>query len=165
MKKLVFASAMALASVSLVSTPALRAQDNSGQITISDATNAADDGTYGLADFSGIFLYTGTLPLDFSKQLIGQPTGGDPFGTPTGNGGDFNFFSNGSTRAPTGFNYFTIQTDNAADGDTLVMTSFAPEVTPPSGGSSAPLPSGLALGLLCLGTLAVAVRRCKLRAF
>jgi hypothetical protein len=38
MKKLVFASAMALASVSLVSTPALRAQDNSGQITISDAT-------------------------------------------------------------------------------------------------------------------------------
>ncbi|MGA2569459.1 MAG: hypothetical protein ABSF23_02980 [Terracidiphilus sp.] len=35
MKKLVFASAMALASMSLVSTPALRAQD-SGQITIQD---------------------------------------------------------------------------------------------------------------------------------
>jgi len=35
MKKLVFASAMALASMSLVSTPALRAQDN-GQITIQD---------------------------------------------------------------------------------------------------------------------------------
>jgi tetratricopeptide (TPR) repeat protein len=34
MKKLVFASAMALASVSLVSAPALRAQDNSDQITI-----------------------------------------------------------------------------------------------------------------------------------
>jgi len=37
MKKLVFASAMALASICLVSTPALRAQDP-GQITISDAT-------------------------------------------------------------------------------------------------------------------------------
>ena len=35
MKKLVLASAMALASMSLVSTPALRAQD-SGQITIQD---------------------------------------------------------------------------------------------------------------------------------
>jgi len=34
MKKLVVASAMALASVSLVSAPALRAQDNSNQITI-----------------------------------------------------------------------------------------------------------------------------------
>ena len=33
MKKLVFASAMALASMSLVSTPALRAQD-SGQISL-----------------------------------------------------------------------------------------------------------------------------------
>jgi tetratricopeptide (TPR) repeat protein len=36
MKKLVLASAMALASVALVASPALRAQDNSGQITISD---------------------------------------------------------------------------------------------------------------------------------
>jgi hypothetical protein len=35
MKKLVFASAMALASMCLVSTPALRAQD-AGQITIQD---------------------------------------------------------------------------------------------------------------------------------
>jgi hypothetical protein len=35
MKKLVFASAMALASMTLVSTPALRAQDAS-QITIQD---------------------------------------------------------------------------------------------------------------------------------
>ncbi len=34
MKKLVVASAMALASVSLVSAPALRAQENSDQITI-----------------------------------------------------------------------------------------------------------------------------------
>ena len=36
MKKLVLASAMALASVALIASPALRAQDNSGQITISD---------------------------------------------------------------------------------------------------------------------------------
>jgi tetratricopeptide (TPR) repeat protein len=36
MKKLVLASAMALASIALVASPALRAQDNSGQITISD---------------------------------------------------------------------------------------------------------------------------------
>jgi hypothetical protein len=36
MKKLVLASAMALASVAYVAAPTLRAQDNSGQITISD---------------------------------------------------------------------------------------------------------------------------------
>ena len=36
MKKLVLASAMALASVAFVSSPTLRAQDNSAQITISD---------------------------------------------------------------------------------------------------------------------------------
>jgi len=36
MKKLVYASVMALASLSLVSVPALRAQGNSGQITISN---------------------------------------------------------------------------------------------------------------------------------
>ena len=36
MKKIVFASAMALASVSLVSAPVLRAQDNSGTIQIKD---------------------------------------------------------------------------------------------------------------------------------
>lgn len=36
MKKLVLATAMALACVALVVSPALRAQDNSGQITISD---------------------------------------------------------------------------------------------------------------------------------
>ena len=36
MKKLVLASAMALASVALIASPVVRAQDNSGQITISD---------------------------------------------------------------------------------------------------------------------------------
>ena len=39
MKKLVFASAMALASICLVSTPALRAQD-AGQISLPDRTSS-----------------------------------------------------------------------------------------------------------------------------
>ena len=36
MKKLVLASAMAMASIALFASPAMRAQDNSGQITIQD---------------------------------------------------------------------------------------------------------------------------------
>src|SRR6185437_17042166 len=36
MKKLVLASAMALASVALIAGPSLRAQENSGQLTIQD---------------------------------------------------------------------------------------------------------------------------------
>jgi hypothetical protein len=140
-------------------------------ITISDATNAGDDGTFGLSDYAGgggeIILDTNGGTLDFSKQLIGQPTSGNPFGTAfDSTAGDFNIFSNGNDgEAPDGTDYFTITT-GGGDGDPLVLTSFAPAVTPPSGGggSSAPLPSGLTLGLLCLGTLACGVRRYKLKA-
>jgi hypothetical protein len=123
-------------------------------ITISGATSAADDGTFGLADFSEIFLDTGGATLDFSKQLFGQ--------SPFDSNGDFNVFSNGSNPlAPTGVDPFTIGTADG-EGDRLLLTSFAPAAG--GGGSSAPLPSGLTLGLLCLGTLVFAVRRNKLNA-
>ena len=123
-------------------------------LTISGATKPSDDGTFGLADFGEIFLDTDGATLDFSQQLVGQP------GFGPGSGGDFNFFSNGSDpSAPTGFNFFTIETGNG-NGDFLELTSFAPAVTPPAGGGSAvPLPSSLALGLVSLGILAFAIRR------
>jgi hypothetical protein len=122
-------------------------------LTISKASAPAADGTFGISDFNStpgdIFIEL-TGPVDFSKDLVGQ-AGFD----------DFNFFSNGSdANAPTGI-FFQLIGDSA--GDNLVLTSFALAVTPPSGGgSSAPLPSSLTLGLLCLGTLAFGIRRYKL---
>jgi hypothetical protein len=118
-------------------------------MTISNASTPAGDGTFGLSDFNSvpgdIFMSLGG-PVDFSTNLVGQA-----------NFQDFNVLTNRSNPdAPEGIINFTIQD---ASIDQLVLTSFAPEVTGPTGGSSAPLPSALPLGLLCLGTLAIAIRR------
>ena len=93
--------------------------------SITIANDGAGNGTFGLADFTIFFLDTGSLPLDFTKELVGQPTGIDPFGTPGGEGGDFNFFSSGAdANAPSGVDNFTIAT---SVGDGLQLTSFVPE--------------------------------------
>jgi hypothetical protein len=121
-------------------------------LTISNASSPAADGTFGISDFNsgpfGDIFITLSAPVDFSQNLVGQ-AGFE----------DFNFFpSLSGTGAPSGFVLKTIIDGN---GDELLLTSFAPAVTPPSGGggSSVPLPSGLPAGLLTLGTLAIAIRR------
>jgi hypothetical protein len=121
--------------------------------TLTISGTGAGDGTFGIDDFTGggsIFLNTDGGTLNFSQQLIGQPTSGDPYGTPGGSGGDFNFFSNGDdSLAPTGETYFTFVTDNGA-GDAFILTSFAPVPEPSS------LPIG---GVASLGIIAYWLRR------
>jgi hypothetical protein len=93
-------------------------------ITVSGATTG--DGTFTLGDFSRIILNTGTLPLDFTAELVDQPTDNDPWGTsqPGDTGGDFNLF-NSSPAAPNGTFYFELTTDAGA-GDKMLLTSFRP---------------------------------------
>lgn len=97
-------------------------------VTISGAS--AGNGTYGLADFTDFFLNTGSLALDFTRELVGQPTGQDPWGTsqPGNTGGDFNL--RGASPAPNGTHFFRLTTNGGA-GDHLLLTSLRPlEVKP-----------------------------------
>ena len=156
---------------SLLNNPGATEQINSPfvtafSLTISGASSG--NGTFTFADFNGstqgpfnpsggFFLDTHGGTLDLSQQLIGQPTTGDPYGTPSGNGGDFNVFENAAgvaAGAPTGSNFFTITTNNR-NGDALQLTSFAPAPVPESS-STVSLGLMLALGL---GGVAVARRR------
>lgn len=100
-------------------------------LTITGANTG--NGTFGFADyngggFGGFVLSTNRGTLDFSRELVGQPTADLPFGTtPTfGVAGDFNIFSNGSNpAAPEGTLHFQITT-NGGSGSSLYLTSFRP---------------------------------------
>lgn len=121
---------------------------NSFSITVTGASSG--NGTFSLADYDFFLLDTNGGTLDFTKQLVGQPTANDPWGTvpSSGNGGDFNILlsSGSSSAAPTGTFFFQITT-SLGSGDSLYLTSFAPLAPVP-----VPEPSSL-LGLLALGTL------------
>ena len=121
-------------------------------LTISGASSG--NGTFGIGDFEGAILDTDGGTLNFAEQLIGQPTAGDPFGTPDGNGGDFNFFSNPSDpSAPSAVAFFTIGTSGGS-GDALQLTSVMPEAT------AVPEPSSLVLdSVALLGGLGALARR------
>ncbi|MBU6199576.1 MAG: IPTL-CTERM sorting domain-containing protein, partial [Xanthomonadaceae bacterium] len=66
----------------------------------------------------GIVFNTNGGTLDFSKQLVGQPTSGAPWGTTyNGTSGDFNLFGKGlPDLAPIGQNYFTLCADAGQSG-------------------------------------------------
>lgn len=88
--------------------------------TVSGA--AAGNGTYGLSDFAGVVFRTNGGTLDFSQQLVGQPTSGSPWGTPDGNGGDFNLFAVNTGTGPVGEFYFTLCA-NKGSGDCTQLVS------------------------------------------
>jgi hypothetical protein len=125
-------------------------------ITITGATSG--NGTWTRADLCacsvlGTYTYwwTGGAALNLNQQLVGQPTLGNPWGTPDGISGDFNlFFTNGG---PIGTFYFTLTTDGGLE-DPMLLTSFAPAVPEP--GSMVLMGSGFVL-------LAGTVRRRFLR--
>ncbi len=102
-------------------------------LTISGATSG--NGTWSKSDLApisnlGTYTYwdTGGAMLDMNQQLVGQPTTGSPWGTPDGLSGDFNFFfTNGG---PIGTFYFTLTADGG-NGDSMLLTSVAPEVPEP----------------------------------
>jgi hypothetical protein len=122
-------------------------------ITISGASSG--NGTFGLADFDTVLLWTNGVTLDFTKELIGQPTAVDPFGTPSSNGGDFNLFNrtqSTSLTAPDGVFFFQLGA-NAGTGDSMLLTSFRPA------GAAVPEPTSIALLATSLGLTGIAVRR------
>jgi len=92
-------------------------------ITVRNATSG--NGTWKLSDYSDIIWQTDTA-LDLTRELVGQPTSIDPWGTsqPGGTGGDFNLFD-GPAGAPLGTYYFELTTDGAL-GDPMLLTSFRP---------------------------------------
>jgi hypothetical protein len=105
--------------------------------TITIAGASSGNGTFNFPDFNGpanlggFYLVTAGM-LNFTNQLVGQPTPGGPWGsTNDGSTGDFNVFSNFSDpSAPVGDNFFTIRTDGRT-GDQLYLTSFVPAVSTP----------------------------------
>jgi hypothetical protein len=126
-------------------------------ITISGASSG--NGTFTLSDFDTVLINEGGLGLNFNQQLVGQPTTGNPWGTPDGASGDFNLFNRtgiGGT-APDGTFDFTLTT-NAGAGDPMLLTSFVLAT------SVVPEPSGIALISIGMGLTAIAVRRRRRRA-
>lgn len=115
-------------------------------ITISGASSG--NGTFSLADFEHFVFSQNGGSLDFTRELIGQPTAEAPWGTSEpGNeevGGDFNAFGWEGSGAPYGEWYFVLVTDEG-DEDEMLLTSFRPA------GSAIPEPGTfvlLGLGLL-----------------
>ena len=107
-----------IASMTLTVSGAI---SGNGTWTRSDLAPISNLGTYTYWD-------TGGATLDMNQQLVGQPTTGSPWGTPDGISGDFNFFfTNGG---PIGTFYFTLTSDGG-NGDTMALTSVAPEVPEP----------------------------------
>lgn len=98
-------------------------------LTITGATTG--NGVFQMADFNTIIFDSRGVTLDMTRELVGQATGGDPFGTPgMGDGGDFNLFGAG-TGDPTGTSPFTLAADGFDGmGENMVLTSFAPAVVP-----------------------------------
>ena len=139
--------------------------ENPGWVTALSITitgSIGGDGTWTLEDFDDVVLDTDYAPLpplrggggpaetalDLTQELVGQPTSQSPWGTPTGEAGDFNLFSD-TAGVPTGDFYFTLLVgggggDRGAVSERLLLTSFRP----------VPAPSSLALCGVAAGVLA-----------
>ena len=120
----------------------------SASITIQGAQSG--NGTFNVSNF-GYMVIEQANGLDFSKQLVGQSlANGSTWGTSTGdegngNGGDFNFFTNGNSDAPEGTWYFRL-TASGGGGDSMVLTSMtAATAAVPEAQTSAMLLAGLGL--------------------
>ena len=95
-------------------------------VTVSGATSS--NGTFTQANFldaawdSGNF---GNATLDLTRELVGQATGGELWGTSSGSSGDFNVFAVPGSQAPNGTFFFELSTDDGF-GDRMLLTSFTP---------------------------------------
>jgi hypothetical protein len=97
-------------------------------LTVSGAS--VGNGVFDQTDFDDVILYTNGGTLDLTKELVGQPTNADSWGTLSddGSGGDFNLFGIEDTPAPNGENYFVLATNGGAtsNSDAMALTSFTP---------------------------------------
>jgi len=118
-------------------------------LNVSVTGAASGNGNFTLANFSEIVFDTHGGTLNFNQQLVGQPTSGDPWGSPTGNGGDFNLFNNPMTSptAPNGVFFFTLGAGGGQGGAaTLSSMTLAP--AGPSVAANVPALSNAMLALL-----------------
>jgi hypothetical protein len=99
-------------------------------VTVSGAKSG--NGIFTKADLIFTYWWTGGATLNMLTELVGQPTTGNPWGTPDAISGDFNLFFN--SPGPFGTWYFTMTTSLPPHavpfltGDPVVLTSFAPAV-------------------------------------
>lgn len=128
--------------------------------TVSGSTG---NGTFTMANLYYAYWWTGGVTLNMSTQLVGQPTTGNPWGTPDGASGDFNLFFN--SPGPSGTWYFTMTTSVPPHssifltGSRMVLTSFAP-VGPPFA-PTAPEPGSVLLFGTGIASLWGALRRLR----
>ncbi len=119
------------------------------------------NGTYTAADFLDVRWDTNEATLDLSQPLLGQPTSIAPFGDLSGEGGDFNLFSNDRSKvnplaaAPDGVNNFILAT-NGGNGNAMQMTVFRP-----AGGTPVPEPGSIALLVGMASISGIMLRRRK----
>jgi|GEM_PF-1167411 len=110
--------------------------DNTGTlldlyVVVSGSSSANGNGIFTLNDFVGVEFSTGQLALDFSNELVGQPTDTDPWGTPSNNGKS----NNGKNKAGDEFNpffggQFTLFTNQNTKSDSI-NGSIKGRLTPP----------------------------------
>jgi len=109
--------------ISSLSITVVGASSGNGTWTKADLCACSALGTY-------TYWWSGGSALNMFAQLVGQPTLGNPWGTPDGISGDFNFFFN--SPGPLGTFYFTLTTDGGTQ-DSMLLTSVAPATVPEPG--------------------------------
>lgn len=145
--------------------------------TVSGA--ASGNGAFAITDFTSVAFDTNGGTLDFSSQLVGQPTSGSPWATLDGNSGNFNLFSHspkagassygqppatpkGSNPAPNGVDLFTLGA-NGGSGEPMVLVGISAVAAV----SPASLPFGRNAWIVLTGLLGLvavfSVRRRSLR--
>ena len=134
--------------------------------------SAANDGTYDLSDYASVVFQTNGGTLDLSRELIGQTTNDEPWGTAAfGAAGDFNLFANqggdqripdsytglgGGGAIPNGCWFFTLCTSN----DSMLLVSFGPSLPP----APVPFTQPWSLGLVLMGMLTLVWMRRRTQA-
>jgi hypothetical protein len=128
------------------------------QLTVSGALDysgvPSGNGIFHLSDFNSVYWGTyGSATLDFTKELVGQPTQswGDPWGI-SGLNGEFTLGA-ATPFAPNATGPFTLRP--AGSNELLILTSFAPTHSP----AAVPETSTWVMGFLALGAAVFLIRR------